>query len=63
MTYESKIDYWYVEWKEDEKDGNIKLAETCKQKYKQLVMDYIKKRSPYLLFIEKLEYLPPINLN
>ncbi len=54
-------DFYYREWHYAMKDGNIKYANACKEKYVQIVKASFKK--PYNLYIEKLKQYPMIYLN
>ena len=60
MNLDSR-NYWYEEWQEAKKDGKTQWAITCKEKYKQIIIESLKK--PYNLYIEKLKQYPMFYLN
>ena len=55
------IEFYRYEWKVAEKEGNTAYAENCKEQYRLLVMESLKR--PYKQHIEKLKAYPPIWLN
>lgn len=55
------IKYWWFEWKVAEIDGDLKYAGFCKEQYRCLVMDSLKR--PYKQYEEALKAYPPIWLN
>lgn len=54
-------DFYYTEWKNAEKEGNIEYAKNCKEIYRELIMRKITKSHHF--FHEKLKLYPMINLN
>lgn len=50
-----------LKWKLAEKEGNLKYAKACKEKYREAVMESLKK--PYKQFEERLKMFPMISLN
>lgn len=55
------IKFYYREWKEAEKDGNIKYALNCKEQYRILVMESRKESYNYIR--DELKMFPIIHLN
>lgn len=55
--------FYCIEWKRAEKEGNLVFAEACKQIYRSVVMERIKRERPYNEYLERLKKYPPIYLN
>ncbi len=53
--------FYYLEWQNARKDGDLQYANHCKEKYKDLVMSDIVK--PFHFYDVKLRMYPIINLN
>ena len=53
--------FYYDEWQNAEKDGNIQYAEGCKEQYRTFVMDRI--TQPYHWYKDELKEFEMINLN
>jgi len=61
MTKEPTKDFYWFEWKLAEEKGNTSWAKACKEQYRLLVMESLKR--PYLEHHEALKVFPPININ
>lgn len=53
--------YWYEEWQHAKRYGKIRWAATCKNMYKEIVIESLKK--PYNMYFECLKQFPMIYLN
>jgi len=61
MEHTDNRKFYYREWKEAEVSGNVKYANACKDKYRDIVIESLKK--PYNMYIQELKQFPMIYLN
>lgn len=54
-------DFYYKEWHYAEKEGNVELAKNYKEKYRNIVMGFLKRK--HKQYFNKLKQFPMINLN
>ena len=54
--------YWYGEWKRAEKAGQHEWAKVCKNKYKEIVLNNLRKE-PSIYYVEASKAFPIIYLN
>lgn len=53
--------FYHDEWKNAKKEGNYQYAEWCKEKYREIIMNSLKR--PYKKYVPKLKAFPPLWLN
>jgi len=57
----TEIDFYRIEWKLAEKRGDIEYSNTCKEMFRMLLMESLKR--PYRQYEEKLKQFPMLSLN
>ncbi len=58
--YDDRV-FYYEEWQNARKRGNLIYAEQCKSKYKEIVIASIIK--PYIIYDERMKQYPMLFIN